>query len=85
MKATKIDIYYKGDLRKSRICTTEEDYTWFMDWYGFNRDSNKIFHAKRKDKPELEYFYPKTPMRGKEDDDKNLEIEVIIVNKNWEM
>lgn len=83
VKATKIDIYYKGDLRKSKICSTEEEYTWLMEWYGFDPDNNKIFHAKRKDKPELEYFYPRTAMYGKDEDDKKLEIEVIIVNKNW--
>lgn len=84
MKAIKIDIYYKGDLRKSHICSTEEDYAQFMKWYGFDPNSNKII-AKRNDNLELEYFYPKTPMQGKENDDKDLQIEMIIVNKNWEM
>ena len=74
MKAIKIDIYYKGDLRKSRICPNEEDYTQFMKWYNFDPENNNILVQKRNDKPEREYFYPKTPIRGKEEDDKDLEI-----------
>lgn len=85
MKAIKIDIYYKGDLRKSRICLNEEDYTMFMNWYGFEPDNKNILVKKRTDKPDFEYFYPKTTLHGKEKDDKNLEIEMIVVNKNWKI
>ena len=85
MKAIKIDIYYKGDLRKSKIFSMEEDYDQFMKWYGFDPENNKILVKKRNDKSNLEYFYPKVPIPGKEEDDKNLIIEMIIVDISWDM
>lgn len=81
MSAIKVDIYYKGNLRKSRIIVLEEEYALFMSRYGIDvkKDMNKTI----KGSDEIEYYVPKGKLYGIDEDDKNLQIEEIIVDRNW--
>lgn len=82
MRVIFVNIFYKNNQRKNRMFTMEEDYVWFMKKYGFDPEKDKRV-TKKRDGTSLEYFIPNGKMYGQEDDDKYLEIEEILVDKNW--
>ena len=81
MTGIKVTICYRIGLYKVRIFSIYEDYAYFMKQYGFDPEEDK--HTTMKNGSEIEYFLPKTILHGIDEDDKNLCIDKIFVDKNW--
>lgn len=86
METIRINIIYKGNFRKHLIFLLEEDCLYFLKKYGVNPYKDLI-RINRADKPGTYYlvYFPDSKKMGAGEDDKNLEIEEIIIGPFYEL